>query len=242
MGNLEEGVCGVLSGSVLEVGIEGDIGDVSGPCRPTVVPAGLAERDHELRAALFGIEASASGLSQHRDQLTSTQVDELVNGLVAEIRRVRILFDGPAVTTSTFDLGDAIRRVVACARASGLDVTFFLPPGVAVEGDRQSAAQVLVALLDNVRRHTESSPVDVRVAVLDDVVDVFVEDRGPGIPAPLRRRVFERGVCGEETGGTGLGLHIAHRLMIDQGGSMSVRPRRGGGTTFGLRFKRVLSK
>jgi signal transduction histidine kinase len=228
----------VQAGSVLE----GDVGDVGGSGRPTVVAAGLADRDHELRAALFGIEVSASGLSEHRDQLTSRQVDDLVDGLVAEIRRVRGLFDGRAVTPSTFDLGDAIRRVVACAKASGLDVAFFLPPGVEVHGDRQSAAQVLVAVLDNVRQHAESSPVDVRVAVLDDVVDVFVEDRGPGIPALLRRRVFERGVCGEETGGTGLGLHIAHRLMTDQGGSISVRPRRGGGTTFALRFKRVLSK
>jgi signal transduction histidine kinase len=238
MGNFREGVCGVQAGSV----VEGGRGDVSGPGRPPVLPARLAERDHELRAALFGIEASASGLNQHRDQLSSTQVDELVDGLVAEIRRLRILFNGPAVTPSTYDLGDAIRRVVACANASGLDVTFFLPPGVEVEGARESAAQVLVALLDNVRQHAESSPVDVRVAVLDDVVDVFVEDRGPGIPVPLRRRLFERGVCGEETGGTGLGLHIAHRLMVDQGGSISVRPRRGGGTTFMLRFQRVVSK
>lgn len=184
------------SGSVLE----GDIGDVSGARRPAVVAACLAERDHELRAALFGIEASASGLSQHRDQLTSTQVDELVNGLVAEIRRVRTLVDGAAVPPSTFDLGDAIRRVVACANASGLEIRFFVPPGVEVEGRKESAAQVLVALLDNVRRHAES-PVDVRVAVLDDVVDV-----------------------------------------IEQGGSICVRPRRGGGTTFVLRFKRVSSQ
>jgi signal transduction histidine kinase len=228
----------VQAGSVLG----GDVGDVGGPGRPTVVAAGLGERDRELWAALLGIEASASGLSQHRDQLTSRQVDDLVDGLVAEIRRVRTLFDGRAVTADTFDLGDAIRRVVACAKASGLDVAFFLPPGVEVQGDRGSAAQVLVAVLDNVRQHAESSPVDVRVAVLDDVVDVFVEDRGPGIPAPLRRRVFERGVCGGETGGSGLGLHIAHRLMTDQGGSISVRARRGGGTTLALRFKRVLSK
>jgi signal transduction histidine kinase len=226
------------SGSVLE----GDVGAATGPSRRPVTPASRAERDHELRAALFGIEATASGLSQHRDQLSSVQVDELMAGLVAEVRRVRTLFDGSAVTPSTFDLGDAIRPVVACARASGLDVTFFLPPGVEVEGERESAAQVLVALLDNVRQHAASSAVDLRVAVRDRVVDVYVEDRGPGIPAPLRRHVFERGVCCEETGGTGLGLHIAHRLMSDQSGSISVRPRRGGGTTFVLRFRRVLPR
>ncbi len=236
MGNLEEGVCSVQAGSVLEDGV----GDVGGRYRPTVVPARVAERDHELRAALFGIEASASALSQHRDGLSSTQVEELMAAVAAEIRRVRILFDGPAATPTTFDLGDAIRPVVACARASGLDVTFFLPPGVEAEGGRESTAQVLVALLDNVRRHAASSPVEIRVAVLDGVVDVYVEDRGPGTSAPLRRHIFERGVCGVESGGTGLGLHIAHQLMTDQGGSMSVRPRRGGGTTFVLRFRRPL--
>jgi signal transduction histidine kinase len=218
--------------------VEDDIGEVLGPRRTTVVPARLAERDHELRAALFGIEATALGLSQHREHMASPQVDELVAGLVAEIRRVRILFEGPAVTASTFDLGDAIRPVVACARASGLDVTFFLPPGVEVEGGRESAAQVLVALLDNVRQHAPWSPVEIRIAVLDDLVDVFIEDRGPGIPAPVRGRLFERGVTGGESPGSGLGLHIAHRLMTDQGGSISMRPRRGGGTTFVLRFRR----
>ena len=161
-----------------------------------------------------------------------------MDGLVAEIRRVRALFDGRRTAAlGTFDLGDAMRPVVACAQASGLDVSFFLPHGVEVEGRRDSAAQVLVALLENVRRHAWSSPVDVRVAVLDDAVVVFVEDRGPGIPAPLRRDVFEWGVRGEESSGSGLGLHIARRLMAEQGGSIAVRPRRGGGASIVLRFR-----
>ena len=224
------------SGSVLD----DDIGEVLGRHRTTVVPARSAERDHELRAALFGIEATAQGLCQQREHMASGQVDELMASLLAEVRRVRIMFDCPAVTPNTFDLGDAIRPVVACARASGLDVTFFLPPGVEVEGCRESASQVLVALLDNVRRHAASSVVELRVAVRDDVVDVFVEDRGPGIPAPLRGHVFERGVTGDESSGSGLGLHIAERLMTEQCGSISVRARRGGGTTFVLRFRRPL--
>ena len=165
----------------------------------------------------------------------------LMDGLIAEIRRVRALFDGRrTASTSTFDLGDAIRPVIACAQASGLDVSFYLPPGIEVEGRRECAAQVVVALLDNVRKHAPSSPVDVRVSVLDDVVVVHLEDRGPGIPAPLRCHVFERGVCGEQSAGSGLGLHIAHRLMAEEGGSISVRPRRGGGTSFVLHFRRPL--
>lgn len=198
----------------------------------------LAERDHELRAALFGLEASAALLSNHRGQLSSTQVGELTAGMVAESRRARAVLNGGNCPPGTFDLGDVIRPVVACARASGLDVALFVRPGVEVEGRRDSTAQVLVALLDNVRAHAGSPAVDVLVAVLDDEVAVYVEDRGNGIPAPLRRRVFERGVTGDGSAGSGLGLHIAQRLMAGQGGSISVRDRRGGGTSFVLRLRR----
>ena len=48
---------------------------------------GQEERAHELRAALFGIEASAEGLRRHRDLLTDEQLDELTNGLADEVRR-----------------------------------------------------------------------------------------------------------------------------------------------------------
>jgi signal transduction histidine kinase len=220
--------------------LEADIEDAACLPRASATSARLAERNHELRAALYGIESSAAGLGLYRDRLSSREVDELIDGMVAEIRRVRDLLDNRAAPATTYDLGEALRPAIACARASGLDVSFFLPPGVEVEGRRESTSQVLVALLDNVRVHADSSPVDVIVAPLDDVVTVFVEDRGAGIPVALRRRIFERGVRGDESEGSGLGLHIAQRLMTEQGGSISVRARRGGGTTFVLRFRRPL--
>ena len=178
------------------------------------VQDGLAERNHELRAALFGIEASAAGLCEHRDRLTDGQIDELMDGLLAEIRRVRALFDGRrSAAMGTFDLGDALRPVVACAQATGLDVSFFLPPGVEVEGRRDSAAQVLVALLDNVRRHASCSPVDVRVAVLDDAVVVVLEDRGPGIPAMSASGRVRVGSV--RRGEHRFGARLAHRPPAD---------------------------
>src|SRR3954470_15345775 len=96
--------------------------------------ARLAERDHEMRAALFAIEVAASGLSQHRDRMTSRQVDELMDGLVAETRRVRALLHGGDAPSRTFDLGEAIAPVLACARAAGLDVRSSVPAGIRVEG------------------------------------------------------------------------------------------------------------
>jgi len=207
-------------------------------------PSGVgcpSERDHELRAALFGIEASAVSLHWHRDRLASAQIDELVGGLVAEIRRVRLMTDGHTEAVRPFDLGDAIDPVIACARAAGLHVHYAPAAQVVVDGSQERAAQVLVGLLDNVRRHAQSSSVDIRVEVLADVVDVVVEDHGRGIPPALRQRLFDRGVTGNASSGSGLGLHIARRLMIEQGGSISLRPGGvDGGTTVALRFRRAV--
>src|SRR3954454_3520185 len=73
--------------------------------------ARLAERDHEVRVALFAIEVAASGVARHRDQMTSRQVEELLDGLCAETRRLRALLSGGDDPLTTFDLGAAIAPV-----------------------------------------------------------------------------------------------------------------------------------
>jgi signal transduction histidine kinase len=195
------------------------------------------ERDHELRAALYGMEALARGLCNQGEQLPTAQVDELLKSLTAEIRRVRALVAGRVGRPRTFNLAEAIGPVVSCAKASGLDVRSLVPAGADVIGRRNCTAQVLVALLDNARQHAPGSTVTLRAVEGEGEVLLCVEDRGPGIPAPLRARLFERGVRGADSGGSGLGLCVAQRLMAEQGGTIEVRPRRGGGSSFVLRFQ-----
>ncbi len=197
-----------------------------------------AERDHELRSALFAIEVTATGLSRDRDRLASRQVDELLEGLVAEIHRVRGMVERRPAAPATFDLADAIAPAIACARGSGMDVRVSVPQGIQVVGCADSTAQVVVALLDNARRHAPSSPVELRIAFVGRAVALVVEDRGPGIEASMRGRVFERGARGTASSGSGLGLFVARRLMREQGGEISVRSRRGGGTMFLLQLRR----
>lgn len=206
--------------------------------RPEAVPERITERDHELRAALYGMEAVARGLCDHRDQLASAQVDELMKGLVAEIRRVRALVAGRVGRPRTFDLRTAIGPVITSAQASGVDVRSSVRAGVDVVGRRNCTAQVVLALLENARKHAPASPVELRAVERDGAVVLCVEDRGPGIPEPLRGRVFERGTRGDDSTGSGLGLCVARRLMAEQGGTIEVRSRRGGGTSFELRFQR----
>jgi two-component system OmpR family sensor kinase len=76
------------------------------------------------------------------------------------------------------------------------------------------------------------APVTVTVASSLEGATVTVRDRGPGIPAAERSRIFDpfaRGGAGIQTrGGRGLGLFIARRIVEAHGGSIVVRPVRVG--------------
>jgi signal transduction histidine kinase len=240
---------GLGGGHVVRRPSEGDLGtvNVAGAERNSSaweVTAHTEERDHELRAALFGIESAAEVLSRHREHMTDHQFDNLTSGVLAEVRRVQGLLTGRTRTRSRsrFDLADAIEPVLACARSFGLDVRSTVPRGIKVEGCQSSTAQVVLALLDNARRHAAASSVDVRVTVLGGVVALYVEDRGKGLSGLVPERLFDRGVRGDDSDGSGLGLFIAKRLMSEQGGSIAVRSRVGGGTSFVVRFRRASSK
>ena len=113
-----------------------------------------------------------------------------------------------------------------------------VPSGVHVEGRSDSTAQVVVALLDNVREHAASSPVELRLELHDDTATLSVADRGPGIDPAVCDRMFERGVRGGESAGSGLGLYVARRLMEEQRGTIDVRTGPGAGAEFVLEFRR----
>jgi signal transduction histidine kinase len=66
---------------------------------------------------------------------------------------------------------------------------------------------------------------------------VAVADRGPGIPAELRERLFHPFATGR-AGGVGLGLALAHRIVTLHGGRIRLDDREGGGTVARLFFSR----
>jgi signal transduction histidine kinase len=77
----------------------------------------------------------------------------------------------------------------------------------------------------------QGGPIDVRVAADGMSVVVDVDDRGGGIPEPIRARVFDPffSTKGE---GTGLGLAITRHIVEAHGGSVRCEVRDGGGTRF----------
>jgi signal transduction histidine kinase len=192
----------------------------------------LLERDHELRASLFGIEAVALALNEQRDRLPSGDVDQLALAIASEARRLRLMLAPRAKQRTAFDLAEAIRPAILMARSLGVVVREAVPAGTCVQGCRDDTAQVVLALLDNARVHAAPSEVDIRATSRAGTTTLYVEDRGPGITGDGGQAMFERGRPGAH--GSGLGLFIARRLMVELGGSLRVDPRPGGGASFAL--------
>jgi len=194
----------------------------------------LMERDHELRASLCGIEAVASALSEQRDRLSCDDVDQLILTIASEARRLRLMLAPRAEPCTAFDLAEAIRPAMLMARSSGVVVRDAVPSGIWVDGRRDDVAQVVLGLLTNARLHAPSSPVELRVTSGGGITTLYVEDRGPGITGIGEQAMFNRGRRGPQSSGSGLGLSIARRLMVEQAGSLTAKQRRGGGTSVAL--------
>ncbi|WP_030741572.1 cell wall metabolism sensor histidine kinase WalK [Streptomyces sp. NRRL S-31] len=115
-------------------------------------------------------------------------------------------------------------------------------PAAVVQGSRVQLSRLLTNLSDNARRHTRTTVV-IAVAARDDIVELSVDDDGPGIPASDRERVFERftrldDARARQDGGTGLGLAIAKDIAHAHGGTLTLHTSPLGGVRALLRLPR----
>jgi PAS domain S-box-containing protein len=125
--------------------------------------------------------------------------------------------------------------------ADRFSVTLALPgdlPAVMVRADKKRLMQVVTNLLSNAAKFSPpNGSVDVTLTRRDSRVRVGVGDRGPGIPAAFRGRIFGRFAQAHSAdarikGGSGLGLAISKRLVEMMQGEIGFEDRPGGGTTF----------
>jgi PAS domain S-box-containing protein len=112
-------------------------------------------------------------------------------------------------------------------------------------GDRDRIEQVLVNLIDNAVKYSpDGGEVVVSTVPAAASVRVEVADQGLGIPPAEQDAVFEKFYRGDPQhravpGGTGLGLYICRELVQRMGGTIGVRSRPGGGSTFWFQLPRA---
>jgi signal transduction histidine kinase len=114
------------------------------------------------------------------------------------------------------------------------EVAKSLPVGL---GDEQRLTQVLLNLVGNAIKFTDTGEVSITADASDGHFAVSVTDTGPGIPLDQRDRIFEQfhQVDSSNTkakGGTGLGLAIAKQIVEMHGGRIWVESTLGKGSTF----------
>ena len=140
-------------------------------------------------------------------------------------------------------LGELLDEVVGMVRdraqAGGVDVRLEGPTDLGLLADRLRLKQVVLNLVTNAVKFTESGgTVVVRTEQRPHEVAISVSDTGVGVPEEDRERIFEsfqqggRGAAREE--GTGLGLTLSRRLVELMGGRMWLESEVGVGSTFGF--------
>ncbi|MEO5852665.1 MAG: HAMP domain-containing sensor histidine kinase [Nocardioides sp.] len=188
-------------------------------------------RLHEIGATVAGI-ASASRLI-HREpvQLTAPRRSLLEEMMEAEVARLERLMLGEPTGPRVFCLDELLRPLIVSQQAQGHHLAW-QPSGHRVKGCPDDVAEIVACLLNNAARHGQDSDVTLAVRELDGVVEISVNDFGPGVPAGVRDRLFDWGVRGPQSPGQGIGLNIARDLVEKQGGYLMLEDSPRPGTTF----------
>lgn len=133
---------------------------------------------------------------------------------------------------------EAIEVVEAEAKDSGVTLTMHEQPLGPALLDPARARQALVNVCLNAAQAMASGgQVDVELGPAPaGGAMVRVLDRGPGVPADLKAHIFEPFVTSRARG-TGLGLAVVKKVMDENGGTVEVSDREGGGAVFSLYFQ-----
>jgi signal transduction histidine kinase len=123
--------------------------------------------------------------------------------------------------------------------AFDMDIAPDLP---AIKADPGRITQVLTNILDNAMRHTpEGGRVIVSAHEVENMVELSIQDSGPGLNVEDAGRIFERLYRADpsryrEDGGSGLGLAIAKSIVQAHGGQISAESEPGSGLKIRIRL------
>ena len=199
---------------------------------------------HEVRNPLAALRGSLQVLASRlpadlpgREIITPmlTRIDAL-NQTVKDI----LTYSKPSsAKLQRVALDRLVPEVAAAARAAlpGAQIDVMGDP-VVVRADPEMIRAVLLNLLLNACNASGTSVVEVRTTVSSTMCTVEILDRGPGLPAEVRQHLFEPFITTRQ-GGTGLGLPIANRLTLQQGGTLAIEDRPGGGTAAVVRLPSI---
>jgi signal transduction histidine kinase len=208
----------------------------------------IATASHELRTPIFSLGGFVELLQdEDLDEETRREFLETMGEQVERLQKLSVdlldlsRLDSGSVElhTEAVDLAELTRSVTGEFRPRlvehGTEHVLDVPnEGPSASCDRERVAQIVRILLDNALRHTpEGTDVTVSAIRYNGAAELTVADRGPGLPAGARGKVFERFFTGDAARGAGLGLAIARELAERMDGRL-VLTSDNGSTAFTL--------
>lgn len=203
---------------------------------------------HEVRNPLAGVRGSLevlrsrlSAMAKEREviqammdrlDVLNAKVDDILRFAQPRTPMMRPVELAPVI-------GDAIASAKAAAGAACRSIDY-APEPLIVQADPEMLRAALLNLLLNACQ-AGSDEVKVSAAAVGDACHISVSDRGVGISSDVMDRIFDAFYTTKKSG-TGLGLPIVKRLMDLQQGTVTIRPREGGGTTAELTVPLVRSQ
>ncbi len=214
----------------------------------------LANVSHELRTPLNGVMGMTELLSRTSLAGDQRRFTEMIAGASGQLYRVlsdlldvsRAEAGSLSVSRSLFRLSDLVHWLEPTLRSidrhENVELNFiFDGPSATVHGDSERIAQIVINLVTNAIKFTESGSVDVAIRHRDETLEIDVRDSGSGMESAELDRIFEPftrldSSSGRDAGGLGLGLSIVRSLVELLGGAVTVNSEPSRGSRFHVRL------
>ncbi|GKS59623.1 hypothetical protein YTPLAS18_31500 [Nitrospira sp.] len=204
----------------------------------------LLDVSHELRTPLTRMKVALEFIKDEPGRNTIQQEVRELEAMVTELLESERLNSGyGGLQKQETDLVAVIRTLADVYRTQKPGIRIDAPASLTFALDQHRATMAIRNVVENALKHTapDGEPVEIRIEKTSHIVRVSVHDHGPGIPREEQGLIFEPFYRVDKsrtraTGGYGLGLSLAKKIMIAHGGDILVDSQPGLGTTFSLIF------
>lgn len=132
----------------------------------------------------------------------------------------------------------AIKAIHMKAKQKAIQIHFQSHEGIRIKHDAKWTAEVITNILDNAVKYSDAMTcISMAIIPYEIFVRIDIQDEGRGIPEEEMTHIFKRFYRGEEVHeveGVGIGLYLARKIIVDQGGYIKVKSELGKGTIFSV--------